>query len=575
MSWPAWSSSRSSRRTLEGRGAPEATPSPSLHALLWTLHPLQTESVTYIIQRAESLMGLLYLLTLYFLIRGAGTRAPGGLWFVSRRPRAFCRMGTKEVMVSAPLVVLLYDRTFLAGGFAAALRRRWALYCALASTWVVLALLVLAARGRGGSAGFGSGVSPWGYALTQLQAVVHYMRLCLWPHPLVFDYGSSLVPPSWRLVPCAAILAILAAATAWALVRRPVLGFLGFCFFAVLAPSSSIVPVATETMAEHRMYLALIPGVVLGVAGMFRLLGRAALPACVALAAILAWATWQRNETYRSVVGLWADTVRVRPENERAHNNLGTALGADPSRLEDAIAQYEEAIRLKPDFAEAHYNLACDLDRVPGRSAEAISQYEEVLRLEPGRAGAHYNLACDLEREPGRMEDAIGHYEEALRLEPSNVDAHYNLGCDLARMPGRLDEATAQFREAVRLRPGYVEAHFNLGVALDSRPGRLDEAAAQFEEALRLRPGYFEAHYALAHDLEDAPGRLDEAIAHYRAALGSRPDDPGVLLDLALALRRSPGGAAEASACLERVVQLQPDNLKARELLAEMSQTGR
>ncbi len=237
------------RRALASLGNQSATPIAFSAALIWILHPLQTESVTYIIQRAESLMGLFYLLTLYLFIRGAESDGRGLPWFVLSFAACLLGMATKEVMASAPLVVFLYDRTFIAGSFREAWRRRWRVYAALGSTWLLLGFLVLSMNGRGGSAGLGSGVSSWVYALTQLSAIVHYLRLCFFPHPLVLDYGGLLEVRTARLLPCALVVAFLLAATVWVLVRHPAVGFLGFCFFAILAPSSSFIPVATETIA--------------------------------------------------------------------------------------------------------------------------------------------------------------------------------------------------------------------------------------------------------------------------------------------------------------------------------------
>src|SRR5208283_3618464 len=199
--------------------------------LLWILHPLQTESVTYIIQRAESLMGLFYLLTLYCFIRGvqADDRTKNR-WFGFSIAACLFGMAVKEVMVTAPLVVLLYDRTFLAGSFREALRRRRQQYAGFGATWILLLFLVFSTGGRGGTAGFGSQVSPASYALTQFPAIVHYLRLCFWPHPLVFSYGSTLAPGLERVIPSALLVAVLLAASVWALIERPPLGFLGISF---------------------------------------------------------------------------------------------------------------------------------------------------------------------------------------------------------------------------------------------------------------------------------------------------------------------------------------------------------
>jgi Flp pilus assembly protein TadD len=484
------------RRTLAPRTGASASVIAFSASLLWVLHPLQTESVTYIVQRAESLMGLFYLLTLYCFIRGAGAGGPGRFWWLAASVCAcLLGMGTKEVMVSAPLVVLLYDRTFLAGGFREAFRRRFKAYAALASTWLVLACLAVSTHGRGGTAGSGSGVAWWRYALTQSEAIAHYLRLCFWPHPLIFDYGSALVRPSLGVLPYALLIMAMVAAVAWALVRRPAIGFLGASFFAVLAASSSVVPVATETMAEHRMYLPLAAVAVLVVLGIHRWLGRGTLPLCLALAAGLSWATWQRNGTYRSSEEIWSDTVAKRPENERAQYNLGCILQAKPGRLGDAVAHYEEALRLKPGYAEAHNNLGNALDSL-GRTTEAIAHFEEALRLKPNYVEAHNDLGIAL-GSVGRTPEAIEQYEEALRLKPDFFQASFNLGNALDSLD-RTPEAIEQYEQALRIKPDDATIHFYLAGALLRTPGRIHDAAAHLREVVRLQPDNQQARQILA-----------------------------------------------------------------------------
>ena len=212
--------------------------------------------MTYIVQRAESLVGLFYLLTLYCFIRGATSnrRRP---WYAVAVLACLLGMASKEVMVSIPLIVLLYDRAFLAGSFRRAWRRRYGVYLPLASTWLLLAWLVIATGNRGGSAGFGAGIGSWAYLCTQFGAILHYVRLCFWPHPLLFDYGQDTVPLTLAILPDAILVALLGLATLVALWRWPKIGFLGAWFFAILAPTLSVLPVATQVVAEHRMYLPL------------------------------------------------------------------------------------------------------------------------------------------------------------------------------------------------------------------------------------------------------------------------------------------------------------------------------
>jgi protein O-mannosyl-transferase len=523
------------RRTLERRSTPAAVVVAFAISLLWTLHPLLTESITYLAQRAESLMGLFYLLTLYCFVRSASTNGRNRCtWYGFSMAACLLGMGTKEVMVSAPIIVFLYDRTFLAGGFREAWRLRWREFVGLGATWVLLAILVVSTHGRGGSVGFGEGVSCWSYALTQFAAIVHYLRLSFWPHPLIFDYGSGLIPLNFRLLPDMLVILGLVAMTAWALFKRPALGFLGAFFFATLAPSSSIIPIVTETMAEQRMYLPLIPVVVLVVIGIFRYIGGAALPTCLAIAVGLYLATWKRNGDYASEEKIWRDTVTSRPSNERAHYNLGCVLVTIPGRMDEAIAQYEAALRLKPDYAEAIYNLARALQTIPGRLNEAIAHYEDTLRLEPGFAEAYCNLGCALETIPGRVNEAIVHFEAALRLKPDFADAHYDLAGALVRAPGKLSEAIAQYEAALRLRPDFAEARCDLGNAL-CIAGRPTEAITQYEEVLR-----------------------------------TRRDDPAIHLDLAIALLKLPGREKQAVIQLKTVLGLQADNSAARQILEKI-----
>ena len=635
-------------------------------ALLWTLHPLLTESVTWIIQRTESLLGLFYLLTLYCFIRGIGAeradasgpragrapserrsradscRAPlrvssdfggspsvaqasqpasaatGGrasrVWFALTVVTCFVGMATKEVMVSAPLMVLLYDRTFVAGSFQTAWRRRRAFYAGLASTWLLLAAVMLSSQKRGGTVGFGLGVSPWEYALTQCRAVVLYLKLSVWPHPLVFDYGTALVHSLaevwWQAIVVGSALGL----TIWALIRNPRSGFLGAWFFVILAPSSSVVPLVTQTVAEHRMYLPLAAVIVAGVAGLHTLLRRLGangprnhgpqttvlettrpqghkrvalwsvvlrsrgLVVCGLVVLLLALGlgvlTARRNEDYRSALTIWTDAVAKQPGNDRAHNNLGVVLSRLPGRMNDAIAQYGEALRLNPDSADAHNNLGFAWAHLPGRQDDAIAQYEEALRLKPDFAEAHNNLGVAWAQKPGRLKDAIAQFEEALRLKPDYAEAHSDLGLVLSQMPGRLNDATAQLEEALRLKPDLAQAHFNLGLAWAQMPGRQNEAIAEYEEALRLKPDYAEAHNNLGVAWAQMPGRLNDAIAQFEEALRLKPDYAEAHNNLGLAWSRIPGRLDDAVARFKEALRLKPDYAEAHFHLGDIwSQT--
>ncbi len=547
------------RRTLAG---PRAALAAWTAALLWALHPLLTESVTFVIQRTESLMGLCYLTTLYCFIRG--TQGSGRPWFGLCFLSCLAGMASKEVMVSAPLLVLLYDRTFVAGTFAAAWSRRRALYLALASTWILLAYLVLSSgANRAGAAGFGTGIAWWVYGLTQGQAIVHYLRLAAWPAGLTVDYGERLAGGFREAaLPVVAILALLGA-TLVALRRRPALGFLGAWFFAILAPSSSILPLATQTMAEHRMYLPLASLAGLFTLGLRAVAGWRGLAASAILAAGLGGLTARRNHDYRSEVALWTDTVGKQPDNPRAHYNLGVAL--DQARaVPDALLHYREAIRLKPGYVEAHNNLANDL-QLSGRLAEALAEIQEAVRLKPDDAEARYNLGNALFAS-GRPAAAAASYGAALGLRPDYAEAQTNLGVALFAL-GQTADAIASYRTAVRLDPHYAVAQYDWGNAL-AETGRAAEAIAHYEAALQLDPRHAGAQANLGNALL-ALGRLTDALAHYRASLALNPANARTHFHLGTALVQA-GDPAAAAGEYRAALRIQPDFPGAREALAQL-----
>jgi tetratricopeptide (TPR) repeat protein len=494
-------------------------------ALLWTVHPLQTEAVTYISQRCESMMGLFYLLTLYCFVRG--TDSPrSSEWFVLSVAACFLGMASKEVMVTAPVMVLLYDRTFVSGSFREAWNRHRRLYLGLAASWLWLGCLMAGLQDRG--AGYGLGVPWWGYAMAECRAVVQYLGLAFWPHPLIFDYGDYVPTAHLAVMGAYALfLTVLAAGVLVALKRQPAIGFVGAWFFVILTPTSSVVPIVGSPMAEHRMYLPLAAVVTMAVVGAFaigkRLFNKqqGVTLGCVAagfVAVLFTCLTIERNQVYRSALAIWQDTVAKRPNNPRGHNNLGLAL-VDLGKVQEGIAQYEQALRLKPDSAEAHYNFGVAL-MGQGRLQEAIAHYEQVLRIQPHFADAHNSLGIALER-AGRVQEAIEQYEQALKIKPHFADAHNNLGIALTKL-GRLQEAIGHYEQALRIQPDYVKAQCNWANGL-LQAGRIQEAIGHYEQALRIAPDFVEAHYNLGLALEKL-GRTPEAIPHYEEALRIKPD---------------------------------------------------
>jgi hypothetical protein len=430
----AWTLLGIVRRTLllprlHERFGSAALPLAMIAALVWAVHPLQTESVAYVIQRTEALAGLFFLLTLYCVLRGA-TSERAIIWYVASIAACLLGMATKEVMATAPVIVLLYDRTFLAGSFREAWRRRYGLYLAMAATWSVVVLLLISTGFYGGSTGFAvQRFTWWSYLLTQPGVIVHYLRLAFWPLGLCLDYNWPAAQSLSEVVLPAIVVLGLLGLTAWALVKRPAWGFLGAWFFVILAPTSSFVPIR-DAAFDHRMYLslaALTVGLVIGCWLVGQWLVRRAtisprgarfagglLTFCVGAA--LGILTFQRNADYQSELSIWQDTVAKAPRNERARNGLGLAV-VDCGRLDDAIAQYREALKIKPDDAEVDNNLGNALAD-NGRPDEAIAYYEKALEVNPNSASAHNNLGKALAGR-GKTDEALAHLQKAVEIDPN------------------------------------------------------------------------------------------------------------------------------------------------------------
>ena len=573
-------------------------------ALLWTLHPLQTEAVTYVIQRTESMMGLFFLLTLYGFIRSVSAPRPG-LWRVVTVLACLGGGASKEVAAVAPVLVLLYDRTFVAGTFRGAWRRRRWLHLSLAATWVPLALLVASTGwNRGGTAGFNVGVSPWGYWLTQFDAVARYLRQAVWPHPLVFEYGTFWMGIR-AAAPYALVVLPVAAATALALRRWPAAGFLGAWFFATLAPTS-VVPGTLQMIVEHRMYLplaAVIAGAVVGLHAALRRAVRRPLLPCLALALPLGLLTARRNSLYGDDLALWRQTVALSPASAIAQSGLGTALyfrhrpseafdhyqtslRLDPrrasghynlglayqalGRLPEAAAQYQEAIRLSPRFHPACYQLGLVLVLM-NRAQEALAPFAETVRLMPTMPEAHYEWGVALAR-LGQWTRAVDEYRSALQLNPAFAAAECDLGTALFQLD-RAPEAAACFRRALQENPELADAHLNLGLVL-AKIGSTAQATPEYAEAVRLDPANAAAQFNLGRALAEA-GRTDDALGPLGQAVQLQPASAEAHFQLGLALAQA-GRLAEALDQLQTAVRLAPASAEAHcDLGAALSQAGR
>jgi protein O-mannosyl-transferase len=518
-------------------------------ALVWVLHPLNTEAVAYVAQRSESMMALCYLTTLYCALR-ASDHPHGRGWRLAAVAACAAGMASKESMVTAPLMVLLYDRVFLYPTLAAALRERRSLYIGLAATWLVLAALMLG--GPRTSVGFATGVSAWTYFLNQLPVIARYLWLALWPRPLVVDYGLPRdLAPTDVIVPGLLVVA-LGLATLLALWRYRRLGFLGAWFFITLAPTSSVVPIATAVGAERRMYLPLMALAVLGVLGVYTLFRRrtesaplptrAAVAVLVAVCLLLASGTVVRTLEYRSARSI-AQTNVDRYPHGRARLALADELVV-VNEHSAALALIQEAVK---DYPRAHLALAREMS-ASGRLADAVKEAREFIRLVPGDAGvpAARELMGRALALQGLYEPAVEEFHLLAYARPDDPAPYVSIG-DARLRQRRVDEAIASYQSALRLRPGDPDILAQLGLAL-SAAGRRADASLAFDGAAAGRPNDLRLLNLLGRAL-GAEGRYVEAVPPMRRIVELAPRDTQAIDNLRImerlaAQQQAAGGGA-------------------------------
>jgi protein O-mannosyl-transferase len=566
-------------------------------ALLWALHPLQTEAVIYTTQRTELMMALFYLATLYcslrywsaFPVRLGEDRGEGEVEktihphpALSRRERVrrtvwltlavlacLCGMASKEVMVSAPLVVLLFERTFIARSLKSALQRSWPHYVGLASTWLLLLGLCLG-KPHGASAGFGLGISVYEWWLTQCPALLMYLKLAVWPWPLLINYQwpyLTSLSEAWFYVVPVLLLGIANLLLLW---RNNPIGFLAAFAVAILAPTS-IVPIPLELAAERRMYLPLTGIIVLFVVFAYLLLqavskkwlsgaqteiGRSFPHAVIGapvllLAIVLGLVSAERLAAYENQIQIWQEVVQRQPRNLLAHNNLGNALAA-ARRLPEAIEELRATLAIKADYPEALNNIGVALTRT-GSYAEATEHLRRAVQLKPDHGVAHNNLGYALLKLE-RPNEAVLELQAALALLPDDPVVLKNLGLALTES-GRLPEALEALLASLKARPDYPPALNAMGVAL-IQMNRYPEAIEYLQHAVRERPNYAEAHNNLGNALTRT-GRLPEAINELQAALTLQPEYPNALNNLGIALTQT-GRLPDAVAAFEHAIRLKP-----------------
>lgn len=555
---------------------------------LWLLHPIQTEAVHYLIQRTELMVSAFYLATLYASIRSLDATSRRSVAGWCSAAIAFCLlgMGSKEVMIFAPVMVMLYDRAFRFSSWREMIRSpsRRVLYGGLVATLGLAVALIARGSRLSASVGFHLGITPLEYAYSQAWAIGHYLRLVFWPSGLTLDYGkdpiSGLAP-----LPGLVLLVTFGVATVLAWLRADRWGWFGFIgawFFLILAPSSSFVPISTEIAAERRIYLALASVLVLVVIGCEILRRRLVMRAkrwsqwlartgwvwifAGALGALGA-STFERSRTYTDPEALWRDAIAKVPANPRAYDNLANLYRRQrPPRTAEAEALLRQAVALDSTYLNG-WDVLAEIAIEKGHTDEAIALLEHALRIDSTYVDAGERLGNLLVQE-GQADRAIPILERVAAHSPSD-EAWVALATAYA-VTGRTEQATHALRRAIELNPLRADAMRYLGASLIEQ-GRASDAVPYLEEAVQRDPVSAQG-FALLSLSYGAAGRATDAIRAGGAALSKTGTDPEVYVVVGRAMvligRRDQGGEL-----FRHALEVAPGYPPAKQALSQL--TGR
>ncbi len=527
-------------------------------ALIFATHPIQTQAVTYTIQRLTSLAALFYLASafLFFKARalqvrikegnrepasaGAGKRHKGtsvwkdtdwnriaglsvlyGLAFLCGLIAILCKQNT----VSLPLAILLleylfFDRTWK--GWKKKLS--WIIPVFLLFVFFVL-FVVGVFRGElqfgklledvsGRMRDPSAQVGRWSYLCTQFNVMVIYIRLLFFPIHQSLDHLYSFKESFFAgYTPLAFLfLAGIIATAFWNIRKRPIIALGIFWFFITLSVESSIIPIA-DAMFEHRLYLPAFGFSVIIAYLVFQICSqRAALTIVFSVAIVLSFgtATYLRNNVWRSNFSIWQDALAKNPKNYRAHVGIGVALH-EYGRVETAHEHFLKAIGMRPAFSAGHYNLAVSLER-RGNLGGAVKSYSECLQIAPDDTEARYNLAVVLVR-TNRVEEAIAQYNRAAGSKRPTA-------LQRSRFQAVLDHYCRKMQ--LFLPPEDWKGHYELAIALTFQKDA-QGAAKAYQQVLKINPDFAEAHNNLGKILL-AWGKTATAEKHFKEALRIKPD---------------------------------------------------
>src|SRR4029077_11577445 len=459
---------------------------------IFALHPVQVESVAWITERKNVLMGFFFLLTIRAWVEFVDEQTKHRWFFYVLALVLYAlALFSKTTACTLPAALLLI--LWLQGQ---RINQRRLLQLV---PFVVLALgmgllTVWWERYHQGTHGPMFAISPLERLLIASRAIWFYLGKLFWPSNLTFIY------PRWHIVPSnllnyAPFLAIAGLGAAIYLTRR----YLGrgvetamLFFGATLGPVLGFIMLYTfryTFVADHYQYLASIGPIALASAGIttlaasFKESRHFIFGAAVCIVAALAVFTWRQSGMYADIEALWRTTIARNPGCWMAHNNLGIVL-SQKGEIDEAIAHYRKTLEMSPDFAEADYNLGNALLQ-KGDVCAAIVHCQRAVTIQPNDPEAQVALGNALFKQ-GLIDESILHYQKALAIRPYYVTAHYNLSGAFLKK-GEIDEAIFHCRAVLSTQPEHADAHTILANAFLQK-GEIGNAIEQYKKTLEIAP---------------------------------------------------------------------------------------
>src|SRR5262245_39265647 len=478
-----------------------------LAAAIFALHPVQVESVAWITERKNVLMGFFFLLTLLAWIAFVDERTRRA-WILHCLALIFYVLALSAKATACTLPAALFLILWLQKK--PITMRRLIQIVPFVVLGIGMGLLAVwwERYHQGTNRGLFTFLGPIERILVASRAVWFYLSKIFWPSNLTFIY------PRWNISPAHAVdyiwlLAGAVAGVAIYFLRRYVgrsVEVAAAFFVATLTPVLGFIMLFTfryTFVADHYQYLACIGPIALASAGIFRLCDKfaqyctAIVSAALLVVAGLGTLTWRHAAKYADIETLWHTTLARNPECWMAHTNLGLVL-LQQGKIDDGIAHYRSALQMQPDSWDAEYNLGTALlekDLVD----EAMLHCERAVGMRPTDPDAQVSLGNALVQK-GRIDEAIAHYQKAITLQPDHFLARYSLGHALLEK-GELDGAIQLCRSALLLRPSDADrilsheinhranCHTTLAIALEEK-GNPAEAMQHYQKALELATNF-------------------------------------------------------------------------------------